>query len=268
MIKLPFELGCSLMKNNYNIFGYLCNQGAVIGEEEFIVYSDDKDYYLMHKSEIESQGLFVRIKPKSIFPEFKEFKKIPRLTREVIITEKIDGTNGLIYIDEDNNIFAGSRNRWLWSSIQDEIHNDNHGFAQWVKVNKEELLKLGKGFHYGEWMGKGIQRGYGLEEKRFYLFNAGRWCMWNVEPKLISKNEKTGEEKYQEKAPKCCYIVPILDKGIFDITCIYSALDKLIVNGSFAVPGFMNPEGIVIYHTAGNLYFKKTIKNDEKGKNE
>jgi hypothetical protein len=48
------------------------------------------------------------------FPEFKEFKKIPRLSREIIITEKIDGTNGVIYIDENNNIFAGSRNRWLW----------------------------------------------------------------------------------------------------------------------------------------------------------
>jgi len=30
----------------------------------------------------------------------------------------------------------------------------------------------------------------------------------------------------------------------------------------------MNPEGIVIYHTAGNLYFKKTIENDKKGKDE
>jgi hypothetical protein len=33
-----------------------------------------------------------------------------------------------------------------------------------------------------------------------------------------------------------------------------------------AAPGFMNPEGVVIYHTAGDLYFKKTIKNDDKPK--
>lgn len=83
------------------------------------------------------------------FPEFQGFKKIPRLSREITITEKIDGTNGLIFIDENNNIFAGSKSRWLWGSIQDEIHNDNHGFANWVKTNKEELLKLGKGYHYG-----------------------------------------------------------------------------------------------------------------------
>jgi len=62
-------------------------------------------------------------------PEFRGFSKISRLSREIIITEKIDGTNGVIYIDESNNIFAGSRNRWLWGSIQDEIHNDNYGFA-------------------------------------------------------------------------------------------------------------------------------------------
>jgi len=28
----------------------------------------------------------------------------------------------------------------------------------------------------------------------------------------------------------------------------------------------MNPEGIVIYHVAGNLYFKKTIVGDDQPK--
>jgi hypothetical protein len=36
--------------------------------------------------------------------------------------------------------------------------------------------------------------------------------------------------------------------------------------GSMAAHGFMNPEGIIIYHIAGGYYFKKTIENDEKGK--
>jgi len=34
-------------------------------------------------------------------------------------------------------------------------------------------------------------------------------------------------------------------------------------NGSMAVNGFMKPEGIVIYHTAANIFFKKTIDNDD-----
>lgn len=88
-----------------------------------------------------------------MLPEFKEFKKIPRLSREIIITEKIDGTNGLIYIDETNELFIGSRNRWL------DEHSDNHNFWHWATENKEELLKLGKGYHYGEFWGNGIQRG-------------------------------------------------------------------------------------------------------------
>jgi len=32
--------------------------------------------------------------------EFKTFAKIPRLSRECIITEKIDGTNGVIWIPD------------------------------------------------------------------------------------------------------------------------------------------------------------------------
>ncbi len=199
------------------------------------------------------------------FPEFKGFRKIPRLLREIVITEKIDGTNGLIYIDENNNIFAGSRTRWLWGSIQDEIHNDNHGFAQWVKANKEELLKLGKGSHYGEWWGKGIQRGYGLEEKRFSLFNTGKWVK-----KLKYNGELTihiiGEK--QEYCPECCHIVPILYEGIFSEERILNTLEDLKWKGSVAVKGFMKPEGIIIYHKAGNFYFKKTIENDNKGKDE
>ena len=74
------------------------------------------------------------------FPEFRSFQKIFRYSRECTITEKIDGSNAIIYIDFDMNIFAGSRTRWLWGSIQDEIHNDNHGFAQWVKTNKEQSI--------------------------------------------------------------------------------------------------------------------------------
>jgi len=33
-----------------------------------------------------------------MFPEFHGFKKIPRLNRDIIITEKIDGTKGKINV--------------------------------------------------------------------------------------------------------------------------------------------------------------------------
>ena len=172
--------------------------------------------------------------------EFKEFPKIPRLTREIIISEKIDGTNGVICITEEGEMQVGSRTKWITPE------DDNHGFAKWCKENKEELMKLGIGTHHGEWMGQGIQRNYGLKEKRFYLFNTSKW------------NEDT--------KPKCCHVVPILYQGEFDTNAINNTIYKLQCEGSQAVKGFKKPEGIVIYHTAGNLYFKKTIEHDDEPK--
>jgi hypothetical protein len=36
----------------------------------------------------------------------------------------------------------------------------------------------------------------------------------------------------------------------------------LRIKGSYASPGFMNPEGVVIWHKAAQCYFKKTIEKD------
>jgi hypothetical protein len=184
-------------------------------------------------------------------PLFKGFPKIARLTREVVVTEKLDGTNILFYIDEDRNLFIGSRRQWL------SEHNENHGAWHWAMERKEELLTLGTGYHYGELIGKSIQRGYGLQEKRVYLFNTSRW---------IKDRTQQPMEK-QEYCPSCCHVVPILYRGEFDTACIETTLLNLKQVGSIAAPGFMNPEGIVIFHSASGTYFKKTLENDE-GKNE
>jgi hypothetical protein len=45
-----------------------------------------------------------------------------------------------------------------------------------------------------------------------------------------------------------------------------TAFERLGKSGSHAAPGFMKPEGIMIYHTAANQYFKKTFEGDEYGK--
>jgi len=46
-------------------------------------------------------------------PEFLPFGKIPRLLRDIIITEKLDGTNASVTITEEGEIYAGSRNRYI-----------------------------------------------------------------------------------------------------------------------------------------------------------
>lgn len=191
-------------------------------------------------------------------PEFKEFEKIARLKRAVTITEKIDGTNAQVHLrpaDGDLEfgidtqvevggsayyIRAGSRNRWLGHSGSD----DNFGFGAWVYQHAHELAALGEGAHYGEWWGSGIQRRYGLTEKRFSLFNTGRWT--------------------DESKPTCCHVVPVLYQGTLE--GVDTALSKLRSEGSMAAPGFMLPEGIVVYHSASRTLFKVTLEKDEEHK--
>lgn len=173
--------------------------------------------------------------------EFQEMKKIPRLSRSAVVTEKIDGTNASVLIDEAGAICAGSRNRLITPE------DDNFGFARWVRDNAEELARLGPGQHFGEWWGSGIQRRYGLTEKRFSLFNTARWS----DPAV---------------RPACCHVVPVLAEGIFTTELVESAVRELRASGSRAAPGFMQPEGVVVFHVAANVLFKKTLDKDEEWK--
>jgi len=190
--------------------------------------------------------------------DFQEFPKVARLSRDIIITEKIDGTNAQLLITEDGDLIVGSRTKWI--TPQD----DNAGFARWVEGNKSELLKLGVGRHFGEWWGSGIQRGYGLPkgEKRLSLFNVSRWALYGTLPKRILTADPR-IEKYQEVLPEGISLVPELYRGEFDTQKISDVLEELKTNGSSAFKGFMKPEGIVVFHIAGNVGFKKTIENDE-----
>ena len=191
--------------------------------------------------------------------EFVAFPKIPRLRRECIITEKIDGTNAQIHIwpDAPGNpraiaynhteehgelvMLAGSRTRWITPE------DDNFGFAAWVRDHAEELLTLGPGQHFGEWWGRGIQRGYGLEERRFSLFNTARWNPLNP------------------NKPACCHVVPVLYTG--PLGNADQVVADLAAGGSVAAPGFMKPEGVVVYHAASKQLFKTTCEHDDEPKN-
>jgi hypothetical protein len=173
--------------------------------------------------------------------EFVPFPKIARLNREVVITEKIDGTNAQVHVSEDGTVRAGSRTRWITPD------DDNFGFAHWVAAHAHQLRELGPGSHFGEWWGAGIQRRYGLDHKRFSLFNVHRWSDDAVRP-------------------KCCHVVPLLYQGLGIETAAANAIVRLHNEGSLAAPGFMKPEGIVVFHTASSQLFKVTLEKDEKPK--
>lgn len=186
-----------------------------------------------------------------MIPDFRAFPKIARLNRDIIVTEKIDGTNGVIYIpdaieafDYPEPLYVGSRNRWITPG-----KGDNHGFAAWVYLHAGELVELlGPGHHYGEWWGQGIQRGYDQEFKRFSLLNPYRYAQ------AVSAGDGIFDT------------VPVLYEGPFLQHMVDSALAELVLFGSKVAPGYMNPEGVVVYHTAGKATFKATIEGDESPK--
>lgn len=163
--------------------------------------------------------------------EFKAWPKIPRVSnKKEIYTEKIDGTNACIYIGEDGEFGCQSRSRIITPE------DDNFGFAKWAYQHKEDLLPLGPGYHYGEWWGSGIQRGYGQEEKIFSLFNTRRWGPHNP------------------NTPTCVRVVPTIHKN-----SLLEAREFLIKNGSLAAPGFMNVEGVVVFEVNTQTLWKEII---------
>lgn len=197
--------------------------------------------------------------------EFERYGKTPRLFRDIVITEKLDGTNSAIIIQEhdpfegDNAhlavverdgmpyaIAAQSRNRLIVPGKT----TDNYGFAGWVQQNAEQLFDLlGPGRHYGEWWGQGIARKYDMQSRVFSPFNVERYA-----------------DLFEFVGDATLETVPVLYQGEFSEGAILRELQGLKDFGSQASPGFMNPEGICVYHTQSSQVYKVTLDNQDKGK--
>lgn len=163
-----------------------------------------------------------------------EFKPWPKIKRDnpfnVTITEKINGTNGCIVIQDNKVVGIQSRKKFITPQ------NDNFGFANWVIENNDELSKMGDGYHYGEWAGPGIQKNpHNLKEKTFFLFNTFRWNDNNP------------------NCPSCCTVVPVIYQGILAEEIINNILDELRTRE------YEKAEGIVVYYHAFKTYTKHTI---------
>jgi hypothetical protein len=210
--------------------------------------------------------------------EFQPWPKTPRFFRDIVITEKIDGTNAAVLIheypfgfhaeaqpwdgkivkivlgpdnpetglpDHEYTVSAQSRKRLITPT------DDNAGFAQWVWDNADHLVAtLGIGAHFGEWWGKGIQRQYGKDRRIFSLFNTSRW----------------GDILAFDPDPHGLAVVPVLYEGPMSEDQIFITLDGLKTYGSEASPGYLNPEGIIIFHKAANSVFKVLLENDDLAK--
>lgn len=199
--------------------------------------------------------------------EFKAWPKTPRLNKNMVVTEKIDGTNACVNIQPatpvlraDGSEYPGNPRLFPGETVgMHEIEgilyvvtaqsrnrvitpgDDNYGFAGWVQGNAQALVEtLGAGYHFGEWWGSGINRGYGYSngERFFSLFNTAKWS--GVDLSAVPNMR----------------VVPVLYEGEFDTERVRYELGELLDGGSYVAPDYMNPEGVCVYHEAARQVFK------------
>lgn len=167
--------------------------------------------------------------------EFIPWPKISRPKNNLItITEKMDGTNACIVIQDGEIKAVQSRNRFI------QPGNDNAGFAHYVETNKEILLGLGDGYHFGEWVGPGIQKNpHKLTEKTFFIFNTFR---------------------PEETLPEGIKAVKVLYEGPYSDLEINKAYTELKIR---AEQEEYIPEGIIVYFHMTKSRIKYTYNNQD-----
>ena len=216
--------------------------------------------------------------------DFREFPKIARLYKgNIVITEKIDGTNGQVYVvrrdlpdalvtvavDADSatgteaatySVFAGSRSRWLSRG-----KGDNFAFAHWVAENAYALATgLGEGRHFGEWWGRGIQRGYNQASRHFSLFNVGRWFTPGGPGQMLDD-----DGNLPDPIPPVPGLstVPIVYYGPWfgrPADPVSEAMRRLQYSGS-TFDSRTPAEGVMVFHEASGLYLKAPFDENHKG---
>lgn len=118
------------------------------------------------------------------YPESLEgFSKVGYLAKV-----KLDGTNAAVIVSSDGKVSAQSRGKII------DPHDDNMGFAKWVKSQEEAWSKLAfKATNtdliiFGEWVGRGIQKNVAVSQISTKVFAV--FC-------LIFRNPKTGEVTFE-----------------------------------------------------------------------
>lgn len=111
--------------------------------------------------------------------KYKKYQHVDRLGRQdcegvlngkVYIQPKIDGTNSVVYLGEDEQLHCGSRTREL------TIEDDNRGFCKTILENGKGLLAYLKKYPnrliYGEWLVPHTIRYYHPDAwNKFYIFD-------------------------------------------------------------------------------------------------
>lgn len=230
--------------------------------------------------------------------EFRAWPKIARLYRDIVVTEKIDGTNAAIGIQEFpfgwhvGGTCRGAVDGCDDSGLHDHEMPENATLVMGLlstddglPVNeylvyaqsRSRVIAPGKTDNHGfaAWvhgnaealvatLGAGLHFGewWGAGINRGYGLPKGerRFSLFNTS----RWSAESFEIDHQcERIPPELGVVPILYQGEFSTLAVKGAMEQLRLGGSAAALQFMRPEGVVVYHTAANAMFKATLEDDE-----
>jgi len=159
---------------------------------------------------------------------FLKYQHLERLGTEEVegiqsgicyVFPKLDGTNAQVWVDNEGNLQAGSRNRQL------SVENDNAGFYSWVLENKEMFLPFFEAHPkkrlFGEWLVPHSLKTYRDDAwRKFYIFDVvdeqGDHVHYNTYKEWLDKFQLTYlppiaivRNGTDEQLRKCC------DKNVF-----------------------------------------------------
>lgn len=148
---------------------------------------------------------------KEIYPKTKRISNIGGIFE---LTEKLDGSNLVIFKKDDELHIAQRNNIFNFNELEENKDKLYKGLYQWIKDNQEELSHIiNNSCVCGEWLGMG-QLKYTIDEfdKRFYMFAKA-----NIDKEFNLYNLIYDHDLFiypfeNQELPKCIGVVPIVSQ--------------------------------------------------------
>lgn len=198
-----------------------------------------------------------------------ELEVNPQLIPTIVYRGKIklDGTNSCVRIEPDGTLQAQSRTTDIFPG-----KTDNCGFAAWTVLTRDYWLSIFGGWPetvniYGEWCGKGIQKGTSIScvsDKLFVVFAIQRGDVVFTEPMVIAALLNSGSLNIE--LPLNVHVLPWYGESVTidfsnqeSVECVANSINETVltveacdpwVRDIFGIEGI--GEGLVYYPIIDN----------------